>query len=138
MGAPVLASGFTLRLSWEELMHPDTPAQAQADLYRCDDFTYQEEAQQIYDQYPSDPHGLDGPVGEAYDGIQGVACEELPSISIFQEGEPPPDQYDPGNGDLFDAGGPADGPVPLMPGLEKEKSLIWGMCRGAFVCNSCF
>ncbi len=54
------------------------PAFAQ-DLYDCGDFSYQEDAQAIYDQDTSDPYGLDGPPGEAYAGTQGVACEDLPS-----------------------------------------------------------
>lgn len=49
-----------------------------ADEYNCDDFTYQEDAQAVYDQDTSDPHGLDGAPGEAYSGEQGVACESLP------------------------------------------------------------
>jgi hypothetical protein len=57
------------------------PALAQSpqegDLYDCDDFRSQEDAQRVYDRDPSDPDGLDGPIGEASDGIQGVACEDL-------------------------------------------------------------
>lgn len=56
------------------------PAHAQ-DLYDCEDFTYQEEAQAVFDQDTSDPYGLDGPIGEASDGVPGVACESLPSNS---------------------------------------------------------
>ena len=70
-----------------------SPAFAQTpDRYDCADFTYQEEAQAIYDQDPSDPYGLDGPIGEAYDGIQGVACEDLPSRGDAQ-GDPVANQY---------------------------------------------
>jgi hypothetical protein len=54
------------------------PAFAQ-DQYNCDDFTYQEEAQAVYDQDTSDPNGLDGPIGPGFSGEEGVACEELPS-----------------------------------------------------------
>jgi hypothetical protein len=53
-------------------------ALAQEDLYDCADFQYQEDAQAVYDQDTSDPYGLDGLPGEAYAGIQGVPCEELP------------------------------------------------------------
>jgi hypothetical protein len=42
-----------------------------ADVYNCDDFTYQEEAQAVYDQDTSDPNGLD-------DNDDDVACESLP------------------------------------------------------------
>jgi hypothetical protein len=56
-------------------------ALAQQDLYDCADFQYQEDAQAVYDQDTSDPYGLDGPPGEAYEGTQGVACEDLPHNS---------------------------------------------------------
>lgn len=38
----------------------------------CSDFKYQEDAQAVYDQDPSDPNGLDG------DDNDGKACESLP------------------------------------------------------------
>ncbi|WP_410637887.1 excalibur calcium-binding domain-containing protein [Amycolatopsis sp. lyj-346] len=37
----------------------------------CSDFQYQEDAQAVYDQDPTDPHGLDG------DDNDGIACETL-------------------------------------------------------------
>ena len=43
-----------------------------ANIYNCSDFSYQEEAQAVYDQDTSDPNRLDG------DG-DGVACEALPT-----------------------------------------------------------
>jgi Domain of unknown function (DUF4352) len=46
--------------------------------YDCEHFDTQEQAQRVYEQNPSDPHGLDGPQGKGYSGEQGVACEELP------------------------------------------------------------
>lgn len=42
-----------------------------ADL-NCSDFKYQEDAQAVYDQDPSDPNGLDG------NPKDGIACESLP------------------------------------------------------------
>ena len=45
----------------------------------CSDFTFQEDAQAVYNQDTTDPHGLDGPVGTASSGIPGKACEELPT-----------------------------------------------------------
>lgn len=95
------------------------PAEAQSvaegDRYDCEDFTYQEQAQRVYDRDPSDPYGLDGQIGGAFEGIQGVACEELPSQpgggGGGSTGPPPPTPP----GDLLDAGGPENGPVPLMP-----------------------
>ena len=44
-------------------------AVAQGDL-NCDDFGSQAEAQSVFNQNPSDPHGLDG-------DNDGIACEEL-------------------------------------------------------------
>jgi hypothetical protein len=38
----------------------------------CSDFKYQEDAQAVYDQDPSDPNGLDGKDKD------GIACEALP------------------------------------------------------------
>src|SRR3954447_24385742 len=43
-----------------------------ADIYNCSDFTYQEDAQAVYNQDTSDPNGLDGTPND------GVACESLP------------------------------------------------------------
>jgi hypothetical protein len=51
---------------------------AQTDLYDCPDFDFQEDAQRIYDQDPSDPYGLDG-------DNDGIACEDLPSRSAQQD-----------------------------------------------------
>ena len=42
--------------------------------FDCVDFEFQEEAQKVYDQDPSDPYNLD-PSGD------GVACSSLPSSS---------------------------------------------------------
>src|SRR3712207_904711 len=66
----------TALLAWAVFMA--APADAQEELYDCPDFTYQEDAQAVYDQDTSDPYGLNGSRGEASDGIPGVACEELP------------------------------------------------------------
>ncbi len=46
---------------------------AQAVDLNCSNFTYQEDAQALYNQDPSDPNGLDG------DDNDGFACESLPS-----------------------------------------------------------
>jgi hypothetical protein len=117
LAALVFASGFMLRVAWEQLAHPTTPALAQSvaqsvaegDRYDCEDFTYQEEAQRVYDQDPSDPYGLDGQIGEAFEGIQGVACEELPSRGSAGTTGPTTDPT------RIDSGGANSGPLPLMP-----------------------
>jgi hypothetical protein len=71
--ALVLASGFALHRAWEGMANPTVAllAQAQTDLYDCDDFASQVAAQQVYNEDPSDPHGLDA-------DADGVPCEELP------------------------------------------------------------
>jgi hypothetical protein len=180
--ALVFVSGFMLRVALEDLVRPTTPVRAQEDLYDCEDFTYQEEAQAVYDQDTSDPYGLDGPIGSASSGTPGVACEELPDRPVrggattgttaegtttgsdttrgtttgttmggttagntttggttaggttkgapttgsttkgtpttraSTTGPPTPGPLDGSNRDLFDAGGPENGPVPRMPG----------------------
>ena len=88
------------------------PAGAQSvqegDLYDCDDFRYQEDAQRVYDRDPSDPYGLDGPIGPTPDGIPGVACEDLPHRPSSA------DQYSPKLP-------PVDNPKGVMPGTEAKK-----------------
>lgn len=44
----------------------------------CSNFAFQEDAQAYFEAHPGDPEGLDGPIGAAFSGIQGVACEDLP------------------------------------------------------------
>jgi hypothetical protein len=94
------------------------PAWAQSpqegDLYDCEDFTYQEEAQAVYDRDPSDPYGLDGPIGEAFDGIEGVACEDLPHRP--NSGDPTDDQYG-----SKTPPGPVDNPKGVMPNTAAKK-----------------
>jgi len=63
-----------------EILSPAAPAQEGGDL-DCADFEFQEDAQAVLDQDPSDPNGLDG------DG-DGVACEELPSRGTSAEPAP--------------------------------------------------
>ncbi|MDP9354667.1 MAG: thermonuclease family protein [Chloroflexota bacterium] len=51
------------------------------DQFDCNHFRYQEDAQAVYNANPSDPNGLDGPIGPDNDtrGTPGLACESLPS-----------------------------------------------------------
>jgi hypothetical protein len=122
----VLASGFILRSSWEELTNPDTPAQAQEDLYDCQSFGSQESAQAELERIPSDPYDLD-PDGN------GIACEEFfgdggtstssasaspnssVSASVSDSASASASASAQPTDELFDAGGPTSGPVPLMP-----------------------
>ena len=145
--ALVLAGGFTLRMAWEELADPKTPAFAQTDLYDCESFGSQESAQAQLEGDLSDPYNLDpdadGVACEGYDyggggGSSSAATASAsarqeeggdptssPSATQGEEGDPiaassttsaASDQYeeDLGSKNLFDAGGPAGGPVPLF------------------------
>ena len=62
--AVVLAAGISIPLAGTAFA---------ADVYNCDNFTYQEEAQAVLDQDRSDPNQLDGTDND------GRACESLPS-----------------------------------------------------------
>ena len=86
-------------MAWDDQANPTTLVAQAQDLYDCykGQFTCQEEAQAILDQDPGDPYGLDGPIGEASDGVPGVACEDLPHRP---------------NNQLVGAGGPTNGSVP--------------------------
>ncbi|CAN5882132.1 hypothetical protein BH24ACT15_BH24ACT15_05420 [soil metagenome] len=91
-------AAFVLALATLTVASFATGAFAQ-DAFNCDDFTYQEDAQQVYERDTSDPHGLDGPPGPNNDttGTPGVACEELPSrpasaapadVDVAEDAEP--------------------------------------------------
>ncbi len=131
----VLAAGFIARSIYEQT---NTPALAQK-VADCGTFNSQAEAQAVLRSDPSDPNQLDED-----DGLDdGIACEtypyddptrdDIPVVAAIGGGttttapatapattpvitpvstSAAQDQY---KGDLFDAGGPADGPVPLMP-----------------------
>jgi hypothetical protein len=134
--ALVLASGFTLRVAWEELASPTTPAFAQTDQYDCASFGSQESAQAELERNPDDPSNLDpdndGQACEDYDyGVDGgtttttststaSATEDQYDASAtfdqYSSAAAVEDQYVEGVGSLFDSGGPAGGAVPLMPG----------------------
>jgi hypothetical protein len=134
--ALVLASGFTLRVAWEELASPTTPAFAQTDQYDCASFGSQESAQAELERNPDDPSNLDpdndGQACEDYDyGVDGGTTtttststasateDQYDASATFDQNSSAAaveDQYVGGVGSLFDSGGPAGGAVPLMPG----------------------
>ncbi|HEX2300516.1 MAG TPA: excalibur calcium-binding domain-containing protein [Pseudonocardiaceae bacterium] len=84
----------------------------------CDDFTYQEDAQAVYDANPSDPHGLDG------DDNDGLACESLPRRPVQQPPatteppvpSPPATTESPAPAPTAITEPPAPAPVPATPG----------------------
>jgi hypothetical protein len=117
--ALVLASGFTLRVAWEELANPTSPAVAQEDQYDCASFGSQESAQAELERNPSDPSNLDpdndGQACEDYDYGAGGGASTASATSDQYDVGAASDQYQQGTGSLFDAGGPTSGAVPLMP-----------------------
>jgi hypothetical protein len=123
IAALVLASGFTLRVAWEELATPTSPALAQEEQYDCESFGSQESAQAELERDLSDPNNLDpdadGQACDDYnygddDGGGGSTASATASASATSATE---DQYDAstGVGSLFDSGGSTNEAVPLMP-----------------------
>ena len=124
----VLGCGFALRMAWEEIADPSTPAYAQTDQYDCQSFGSQESAQAELERDPSDPSNLDA-------DDDGIACEDYdygvstssPAPSPTPTASPtttgtttgtappttPPDS-------ILDSGGPEGGPVPLLPGEPRR------------------
>ncbi len=139
----VLASGFTLRVAWEELANPTTPAFAQTDQYDCESFGSQQSAQAELERDLSDPSNLDS-------DVDGIACEEYdyggggggdgsptanpkkkkampspkktissPQVTIANPqaiSSPQATASPPLDTTVLDSGGPEHGRVPLMPG----------------------
>jgi hypothetical protein len=111
----VLVAGTIARITYEQTT---TPALAQEDLYDCQSFGSQESAQAELQRNPTDPYGLDpdkdGQACEDYNYGNGstasVAATSSPTSTASAAAVT--DQYD---RDLFNAGGPSTGPVPLMP-----------------------
>jgi hypothetical protein len=167
----VLVAGVVAAVNYQQILNPNRPAFAQ-DQFDCASFNSQAEAQAELRRDPSDPSGLDGPIGTATDGTSGVACEVYPyddpasdetpvgtgdssppstTITTPPPASSPPTKTPPPTStprtktpprnsnasppssatasptpqpprDLFNAGGPTNGPVPLMPdrGCPKE------------------
>ena len=119
----VIVAGIVARISYEQM---NTPVYAQDDDPRtgldCDDYNSQAEAQAALRQDPSDPNVLDEDEGPD----DGIACEtteyadptrdEIPvAAAVGNDGTVPPTTTARPNRDLLNAGGPTNGPVPLMP-----------------------
>ena len=115
----VLVAGLVARLTYEQIVYPSTPATAQEDQYDCASFGSQESAQAELDRDPRDPNNLD-PDGN------GQACDDYPygtsgtnsaspSSESSDDASASPDPRPTQNDNLFDSGGPTNGPVPLMP-----------------------
>ena len=137
MAVLVLACGFTLRVAWEEIADPTTPALAQTDQYDCESFGSQQSAQAELERDLSDPSNLDS-------DVDGIACEEYdygggeggsPTANPKKKAMPSPKTMpssqvissptataspqatsSPPLDTVLDSGGPEHGRVPLMPG----------------------
>ena len=108
----VLVAGLVSRVTYEQLVHPSKPAAAQANQRDCSGFGSQEAAQAALERDPSDPNDLD-PDGD------GRACDDYAYGTNTANNASPssasPKPRPRQTHDLLDAGGPTNGPVPLMP-----------------------
>ena len=130
----VLLAGLVSRVTYEQLFHPSEPAAAQSNQYDCASFGSQESAQAELERDPSDPNDLDpdgnGRACDDYDYSASTSnsttqsnplpSSASPSSSSSSSTSPssPSPTFKPGpQGDrnLLDAGGPTNGPAPLMP-----------------------
>ncbi|MDP9425452.1 MAG: hypothetical protein M3P37_05300 [Actinomycetota bacterium] len=108
----LISAVFAARVAWEH--NPVASAQG-GDLFDCDDFASQADAQAELRNDPSDPYGLDGPRGTGSSGTPGVACEDNPPPTDLDPvvGSEDGGQYDDGGqtgdgGDQYDDGGQYD------------------------------
>jgi hypothetical protein len=121
----VLLAGLVSRVTYEQLIYPAAPAAAQADQYDCASFGSQQSAQAELERNPSDPNNLDtdgnGRACDDYDynasTINTTTTQSSASPSSASPSSPSPTSRPRPQGDrnLLDAGGPTNGPAPLMP-----------------------
>ena len=117
----VLLAGLVSRVTYEQLIHPREPAAAQSDLYDCASFGSQQSAQAELERDPSDPNDLDsdgnGRACDDYDYSASTTTQSspLPSSPSPSNPSPTPKPRPEGTRNLLDAGGPTNGPAPLMP-----------------------
>jgi hypothetical protein len=130
----VLLAGLVSRVTYEQLMHPRVPAAAQSDQYDCASFGSQQSAQAELERDPSDPNDLDsdgnGRACDDYDYSASTTNNTInstttpstttpssPSPSTISPSSPSPSSKPRAQGDrnLLNAGGPTNGPAPLMP-----------------------
>jgi len=118
----VLLAGLVSRVTYEQLIHPSEPASAQSNQYNCASFGSQQSAQAELERNPSDPNDLDtddnGRACDDYDyDASTTTTQSSPSSSSPSASSPSPSSRPRPQGDqnLLNAGGPANGPAPLMP-----------------------
>ena len=116
------------RLSAAQQGEPRLSAAQQGDLYDCSDFEFQEDAQAVYDDDPTDPYGLEGSIGPDKD--DGIACKELPSRGAAT---PAPAARTPRSG----AGEtPATGAARGVTATAAGEASAMGATRGAMAARS--
>jgi hypothetical protein len=130
----VLLAGLVSRVTYEQVFHPADPAAAQSNQYNCASFGSQQSAQAELERDPSDPNGLDtdgnGRACDDYDysasttntSTQSSPSPSTASPSTASPSSPSPNSSSPssrsrplGDRNLLAAGGPTNGPAPLMP-----------------------
>jgi hypothetical protein len=130
----VLLAGLVSRVTYEQLIHPREPAAAQSNQYDCASFGSQQSAQAELERDPSDPNDLDsddnGRACDDYDysaSTTNTTTQSSPSPSTASPSNPSPSSPSPsspspsskprplGDRNLLNAGGPTNGPAPLMP-----------------------
>src|SRR5215203_6284698 len=125
----VLLAGLVSRVTYEQLIHPSEHAAAQSSQYDCASFGSQQSAQAELERDPSDPNDLDsdgnGRACDDYDyiasttnnTINSTTTQSSPSPSTTSPSSPSPSSKPrpQGNRNLLNAGGPTNGPAPLMP-----------------------
>ena len=123
----VLLAGLVSRVTYEQLIHPREPAAAQSNQRDCSSFGSQQSAQAALERDPSDPNGLDsdgnGRACDDYDANTSSTTTQSsplpssasPSSSSSSSPSPSSNPKPQGDRNLLDAGGPTNGPAPLMP-----------------------
>jgi hypothetical protein len=125
----VLLAGLVSRVTYEQLIHPRERAAAQSNQYNCASFGSQQSAQAELERDPSDPNDLDsdgnGRACDDYDysasttnnTTNSTTTRSSPSPSTTSPSSPSPSSKPRPQGDLnlLNAGGPTNGPAPLMP-----------------------
>jgi hypothetical protein len=132
----VLLAGLVSRVTYEQLVHTRESAAAQVNQYDCASFGSQQSAQAELERDPSDPNELDPDGnGRACDDYDYSASDTTtttttqssaspssaspsttsPSSSSSSSPSPSSRPRPPGDRSLLDAGGPTNGPAPLMP-----------------------
>ena len=122
----VLLAGLISRVTYEQLIHPSEHAAAQSSQYDCASFGSQQSAQAELERDPSDPNDLDsdgnGRACDDYDYSAGTTNATTTNATTTTPSSPSPSSAPPsseprpqGDRNLLDAGGPTNGPAPLMP-----------------------